>query len=190
MTGEIRWRIITLQVIMTVLFAVGACIAFYAGNFTHDYVQTQLSQQKVSFPAKGDPALDPQKFPDLQQYAGQPVDDGAKAKAYANGFIGRHLQSIANGQTYSQLSAQSQANPSDQQLAAQTQTLFRGETLRALLLNAWGWWTVGTYAMYAGIALLVAAVAVLGALIFELFVAPRRARANVEDDKLGARLAT
>jgi hypothetical protein len=88
MTSEIRWRIITLQIIMTVLFLVGAIIAFAAGNFTHDYVQTQLSQQKVSFPAKGDPALDPQKFPDLQQYAGQAVDNGAKAKAYANGFSG------------------------------------------------------------------------------------------------------
>jgi hypothetical protein len=190
MTNEIRWRIITLQIIMTVLFIVGAIIAFAAGNFTHDYVQTQLSQQKVSFPAKGDPALDPQKFPDLQQYAGQQVDDGPKAKAYANGFIGRHLQSIANGQTYSQVSAQAQANPSDTQLSGQTQTLFRGETLRALLLNAWGWWTVGTYALYAGIALIVAAVAVLGALVFELFIAPRRARAKVEAEKLGPQLAT
>jgi hypothetical protein len=174
-TKAIRWRILTLQGILLALFIVGAIIAFVAGNFTRDYVHTQLTQQQISFPAKGDPALDPKEFPDLQQYAGQQVDDGTKAKAYANGFINRHLQSIAGGQTYSQVSAKSQANPSDAQLAAQTQTLFRGETLRGLLLNAWGWWTIGTYTLYAGIALVVAALAVLAALIFELFIAPRRA---------------
>ena len=147
MTRELRWRIVILQAVVVVIFAIGAIIAFWAANFTHSYVHDQLAAQQVSFPAKGDAALNPQEFADLQQYAGQQVDNGPKAKAYANGFIGRHLHAVAGGKTYSQVSAESQANPNNAQLAAQTQTLFRGETLRALLLNAWGWWTVGSYAL-------------------------------------------
>ncbi len=96
------------------------------------------------------------------------MDTGDKAKAYANGFIGRHLTKIANGQTYSEVSAKAQAEPSDQKLAGQVQVLFRGETLRGLLLNAYGWWTIGTYAFYAVIGLAIASLAVLGAFVFEL----------------------
>src|SRR5438270_11251659 len=96
-----------------------------------------------------------------------------KAQAYANGFIGRHLQSVAGGQTYAQASAKAQANPTDAKLQAQVNTLFKGETLRGLLLNTYGWWTVGTYALYAGVGMAVAAVAVLLALLFEVFLALR-----------------
>src|SRR5437868_15438886 len=100
---------------------------------------------------------------DLQQYGGQQVVNGDMARAYANGFIGRHLDKVAGGLKYSEVSAQAQANPSDQKLAGQVQTLFRGESLRSMLLNAWGWWTVGAYALYAAIGLTVAAVGVAAA---------------------------
>lgn len=53
--------------------------------------------------------------------------------------------------------------------------MFHGETLRGLLLNAWGWWTVGTYALYAAMGLTLAALAVLGTLVYEVVVAPKRA---------------
>jgi hypothetical protein len=46
--------------------------------------------------------------------------------------------------------------------------------LRATLLNSWGWWTLGTYTTYAGIGLLIAALGVLGAVAFEVFVAVRK----------------
>src|SRR5690348_1331298 len=174
MIRELRWRIVVLQAVVVMIFAIGAVIAFWAANFTHSYVHNQLTAQKVSFPTKGDPALSPQEFPDLQQYAGQQANDGPRAKAYANGFIGRHLQAVAGGKTYSEVSAASQAAPNNAQPARQTHTLVRGSTLRALLLSAWGWWTVGSYALYAGVALTVAAIVVLGALLFELLVAPRR----------------
>ena len=97
-------------------------------------VHDQLMDQKISFPAKGTPSLDPKEFPGLQRYAGQRVDSGPKAKAYANQFIAKHLETIAGGKTYSEVSALAQANPTDAKLAAQAQTLFRGETLRGLLL--------------------------------------------------------
>jgi hypothetical protein len=175
MNRDLRWRIIILQAIVVVVLAFVAGVAYWAADFTHSYVHDQLAAQKISFPAKGDAALNPQEFADLQQYAGQAVDSGPKAKAYANGFIGRHLDKVAGGLKYSEVSAQAQANPGDTKLAGQVQTLFRGETLRSILLNSWGWWTVGTYALYAALGLTVAAVGVLAALLFELVIAPRRA---------------
>lgn len=177
MTRDVRWRILILQAIVALAFAIGAGIAFKEAAFARGYVHDQLLAQKISFPPAGSPALNPEEFPDLQKYAGQPLDDGEKAKAYANGFIGRHLAKTAGGKTYSEVSAASQADPQNAQLAAQVQTLFRGETLRATLLNTWGWWTIGTYTYYAGLILTLAAVGVLGAFLFELLIAPRQSHA-------------
>ncbi|MGD0196271.1 MAG: hypothetical protein ABSC35_15580 [Candidatus Dormibacteria bacterium] len=47
-------------------------------------------------------------------------------------------------------------------------TIFKGTTLRSMLLNAYGWSEIGTFAGYAAIGLLVAAIAVLGAFLFEI----------------------
>ena len=158
----------TLVIIGTVLFlvlSVGSGLLLWGSGFAHDMVHSQLSEQKISFPAKGSPGLDPKEFPGLQRYAGQTVDNGPKAKAYADQFIKVHLKGIANGQTYSQVSAASLANPKDAKLAGEVQTLFRGETLRGLLLYGWGWSVVGEIAFFAGIAALLGALAVLMALI-------------------------
>ena len=178
MTRELRWRIITLQVVLVLVLGFCAGFLFWGSNFVNGMVHEQLVAQKIYFPAAGSAALDPKEFPDLQQYAGQQVDNGEKARAYADGFIGRHLDKVANGQTYSQVSSQAQANPSDAKLAAQVQTLFRGETLRGLLLYAYGWSQVGLYAFYVGIGLAVATIAVLCALVFELVLAFRGAPAR------------
>lgn len=134
-------------------------------------IQDQLTAQQIYFPAAGSAALPASEFPDLQQYGGQQVDNGIMAAAYANGFIGRHLEKVAGGQTYAQMSAKAQANPTDPKLQGQVATLFKGETLIGMLLNTYGWWTVGTYATYAGIGLAVAAGAVLLALLIEIFLA-------------------
>jgi len=167
MNMSIRWRVMVLQGLAGVVLLFIAAFAFGASSFVHNTIRDQLVAQKISFPPKGSPALKPSDFPDLQQYAGQQVDNGDKARAYANGFIGRHLKAIANGLTYAQVSTKALASPNDPKLAAQVQLLFRGETLRGLLLNAYGWWTVGTYAFWAAMGLLLAGVAVIGAFIFE-----------------------
>ena len=73
---------------MAVVLVVAGGLLWYAHNFATNSVRTELSAQKVYFPPKGSPGLDPAEFPDLQKYAGQQVNDGPKAKAYANGFIG------------------------------------------------------------------------------------------------------
>src|SRR5262249_25929508 len=55
------------------------------------------------------------------------------------------------GQTYAQLSAKALAQPANTALAGQVQTMFRGETLRGLLLNAYGWWQIGQIMLVSAI---------------------------------------
>ena len=142
------------EIFLTVILGVGGLLLLFGANFGLDMVHSQLNAQDISFPAKGSPALTPAEYPGLQQYAGQKVDSGPKAKAYANEFIKVHLAAVAGGKTYSQVSELSRANPHDAKLAGQVATLFKGETLRGLLLYAWGWSVVSTIALYAGIAAL------------------------------------
>ncbi len=85
-------------------------------------------------------------------YAGQPMTTGAQAKAYADHFIAVHLGLIGKGKTYSQLSAASLAQPKNTALAAQVQTVFRGTTLRSMLLEAYGFWQIAQIALLAAIA--------------------------------------
>jgi hypothetical protein len=69
---------------------------------------------------------------------------------------------VNDGKTYSETSAAARQEGLDPKTAADLQgkadTLFKGETLRSILLNAYGWWTVATIALYVGIALIVAGV--------------------------------
>ena len=197
MNAAIRWRIVTLQAVMVVVLAAAGGFAIYNGNFVTGMIHDELVSQQISFPGtdqvKAGGALDPAKFSaEIQAYAGTPVDNGDKARVYANDFINVHLQGVAKGQTYAQVSgALSAANAklatmskddpgyADQQklvatLSGQKQTLFMGETLRSNLLNAYGWYTVGTYSIYAGLALILVSLIVLGALGFEVFVAARK----------------
>jgi hypothetical protein len=158
----------TLVIIGSVLFlvlSVGSGLLLWGANFSHNMVHNQLSEQKIQFPPKGSPGLDPKEFPGLQRYAGQAVDNGAKAKAYADQFIRVHLTKVADGKTYSQVSAASLADPKNEVLQGQVQTLFRGETLRGLLLYAWGWSVVSAIAFWSGIAALIGAIVVLFGLI-------------------------
>jgi len=172
----------TLVIIGAVLFlvmSVGGALLLWGSGFANNMVHNQLSEQKISFPAKGSPALDPKEFPGLQRYAGQAVDNGPKAKAYADQFIRVHLEGIANGQTYSQVSAQAQADPTNQKLANTANTLFKGETLRGLLLYAWGWSVVAAMAYWVGIAAVLGAVAVLAALILGYLMHARADHSDV-----------
>jgi hypothetical protein len=146
---------------------------FFGSHFGLNMVHSQLDAQDITFPVKGSPALSPAEFPDLQRYAGQKVDNGPKAKAYANGFIRRHLAAVAGGKTYSQVSTAAQANPNDATLAAQVDTLFKGETLRGLLLYAWGWSVVSTIALYAAIGALIGFVIMLGVTIGDFVADPK-----------------
>jgi hypothetical protein len=150
---------ILLGVMATLALLVASGLGFWGYKFATTQVHNELSAQKVYFPPKGSPALDPTEFPDLQKYAGQLVDNGPKAKAYANGFIARHLDKVAGGKTYSEVSALAMQDPTNTKLQQQKTTLFQGETLRGLLLgDGYSYWTFGMMALYASLAALAGAV--------------------------------
>jgi hypothetical protein len=158
-------RRLAVEAILFLVLAVGGSLLAWGGNFATDMVHDQLADQRIFFPEKGAPGFDAKAYPGLQQYAGEAVDNGPKAKAYANEYIAVHLKETAGGKTYSETSALSRANPTDTKLAGQVQTLFRGETLRGLLLYAWGWSVVGhiaslaAWAAFAGAAVILVAMA-------------------------------
>lgn len=173
MTAAIRWRVIVLQVGLIGILGFCAGFLFWGNSFIHNQIQTELTTQQIFFPAANSTAitaLPADKQAAMNQYGGQQLTTGEQAQVYANNFIGVHLSEVAGGQTYAQMSAKAMAAPTDQKLAGQVATLFKGETLRGLLLNAYGWWTIGTYALYAAIGLAVASFAVLVALAFEIYL--------------------
>jgi hypothetical protein len=144
-------------VLAIVLVAAGGLL-LWAHNFVDNQVQSQLAAQQIFFPKAGSESLDdPAVKPYLSQYAGQQLVTGAQAEAYANHFIAVHINEMAGGKTYAQLSQESLANPNDAKLAGQVQTVFRGETLRGLLLNAYAFGKMGQIALYAAITAFAAA---------------------------------
>ena len=154
-------------VVAALAFLVAGSLLLWGNRFASDYVGDELSSQNISFPAAA--ALEDQGRSDLVKYADQSVNTGKEAEAYAS-FINGHLEGIADGATYADLgttereaatavtaavdAGESQATIDKLQadadaVTAQRDSLFRGETLRGLLLSAYAWSTVG---MIAGIA--------------------------------------
>ena len=173
MTNGLRWRVLVLQAGLIGILVFCAGFLLWGNSFIHNQITTELTAQQIYFPAANSAAITALPAADataMNVYGGQQLTTGEQAKVYANSFIGVHLSEIAGGQTYSQMSAKAQANPTDTKIAGQVATLFKGEMLRGTLLNAYGWWTIGTYALYAAIGLAAAALVVLGAAALEIFL--------------------
>jgi len=131
-----------------VLLAVGGLL-LWGSSYVHNTVQSQLAQQQITFPPasafahpKVGGEITPSMIPSVSQYAGQQLLTGQQAEAYADHFIAVHIQNIAGGKTYSQLSSEAMAQPNNTKLAGEVATVFKGESLRSMLLNAYGWWKV------------------------------------------------
>ena len=172
MTSGLRWRIFVLQIGLIGILGFVSGFAFWGSNFATSTVHDQLAAQQIHFPAAGSPALTSLPKTDaaaMTQDAGQELLTGQQAEVYANNFINVHLSEIGGGQTYSQLSAAAQAAPTNTKLAGEVATIFKGTTLRSMLLNAYGWGQIGQFAGYAAIGLAVATFAVFGAFVFEVF---------------------
>lgn len=174
-------------VIATIALIVAATLLSWGAKFSADYVGDELSAQNITFPDAEQ--LTGEGRTDLLEFAGQPLDTGAEAEAYAS-YIDGHLTDVAGGATYSELGGPErtakaavsdavEAGAADSEIAelqaaadevsGQRNTLFKGETLRGLLLSAYAWATVGSIAAYAAIAAwivaaLFAGLVVLGAL--------------------------
>ena len=143
--------------VIAALLLVAGGLLTWGHSFVSSEVHTQLAAQKIVFPADNSPAIKAPEFAAMHQYAGQLMTSGAQAEVYADHFIANHLTEIGGGKTYAQLSAASLAQPKNAALAAQVQTMFRGETLRGLLLNAYAFWQMGQIMMIAAIAAFVGA---------------------------------
>jgi hypothetical protein len=150
--------------VLAVVLAVAGGLLLWGHNFVSDQVHTQLAAQKIYFPPASSGAIKALPAADAQAmtaYAGQLMTTGAQAQTYADHFIAVHLREIGGGQTYAQLAEKSLAQPKNAALAGQVQTIFRGETLRGLLLNAYGWWQMGQIMFIGAIVAFIAAAALL-----------------------------
>ena len=150
--------------IVGIVLLAASGLLFYAHNYVHNQVSDQLTQQQIAFPAAGSKGLESLPAADkaaMAQYAGQTMTTGAQAQTFADHYIKVHLAEVAGGQTYSQVSGKALADPTNTQLAGQVQTLFRGETLRGLLLNAYAFDTMATVALWAAWISLVAGIALI-----------------------------
>ena len=132
-----------------VLLAVAGGLLLWGSTYVHNTVHNQLAAQQIYFPpqaafahAKAGTEITPSMIPSVSQYAGQQMVTGQQAESYADHFIAQHITDLSGGKTYSQLSTLSQAQPTNTKLAGEVATVFKGETLRSMLLNAYGWWKV------------------------------------------------
>ena len=150
-------------------------------NFAKTYVKEQMNEQRISFKTADTLTDEEKKSSCLVKYAGLPLTTGKQAECYANDFIGLHVKSVAGGQTYADLGVPQSAlaakvkaataanDPAladlQKELAAvtgQRETLFKGETLRGLLLTSFGFSVFGVKGGQAAtVAYLVAALLAL-----------------------------
>ena len=161
----------------------------YASVFITNEVHNQLAAQKITMPTDktGLADLPAEDKAALEPYAGQQMTTGKQAQAYADHFIAVHLREIGGGRTYAQLATASLAQPKNAALAAQVQTMFRGETLRGLLLNAYAFWEMGQIMLIGAIVAFAAAAAML---ILSLFGIAHRRHVPAEAEIFGGRSAT
>jgi len=168
---------------LAALFLVLGLVMTSNANFSKKYVHDQLLEQKITFKTADTLTPEEAKSPCLVKYAGQALSTGKQAECYANNFIGLHVKTIAaHGETYSELGdvqtamkAQiaaatkagdtAKATDLNNQLTTintQRETLFKGETLRGLLLTSYGFSVLGFKGAQAAI------VAYLGAALLAL----------------------
>ena len=177
------------------LLLVLAMVMTSNANFSKDYVTDQLRQQNITFKAAADLTDEEKAEPCVVENAGKALTTGKQAECYANSFIGLHLKATADGMTYAEIgvpqtelrtklaAAQKAGDPAAADLqkqltdiTAKRDTLFKGETLRGLLLTSYGFSTLGEKAdqvstvAYAGAGLM-ALLALFG--FIHAFVTPR-----------------
>jgi hypothetical protein len=171
--------LIVAGIVVTAVLGAAGVLLTWGSNFAEDYVSDELTSQNIFFADSA--ALEEEGREDLVKYAGQQVTTGPEAEAYAS-LIDGHLQNIADGATYAELGApQSEARAAlaaaqesgedDQtiaelqatvdQITGQRDSLFRGETLRGLLLSTFAWSTIGRIAGIAATFAFVAAALML-----------------------------
>ena len=153
-------------------------------DFAKSYVKDQLSSQLITFTPEAGLNGEQDDAPCLIEFAGTALDSGKKAECYANEYIGYHLVEAAKsagyeGATYAtlgtpqrelrtQLQAAKDAGTATEEIQANLDavnglrdTMFRGETLRGLLLTSFGFSIFGDRADTAALVCLLGAALLL-----------------------------
>jgi hypothetical protein len=161
---------------LVVILLIAGGLLVWGQSFASGSVHDQLAQQQIFFPATseinavraqydrgGQKAVTDGEFPNaklmipaLAPYAGKQVLTGKEAQVYANDFLGQHLYAMPYHGVYAKISAAGfTAKPGSKQattLADLKQTSFMGTTLRGMLLEAYGFGTIGLVMLWGAIA--------------------------------------
>ncbi|MEO6628127.1 MAG: hypothetical protein ABIP03_06105 [Aquihabitans sp.] len=168
---------------LAVLLLVLGLVLQNQASFAKNYVHDQLMEQQITFTPVAGLSAKEKEAKCLVNNAGKPLTTGKQSECYANSYIGLHVKEINDGKTYAQTSNESRtasdeadaAMKADPQgakaqqlegqakaLAGKTDALFKGETLRGLLLTSYGFSIFGERAGQAAlVAFLAAAVLAL-----------------------------
>ena len=145
--SQLRRLFLSIGITVALAFGVAGGIALFVGATAHDQVGQQLSQEQITFPKAGSEQITKLPAADaaaVARYAGQKMTTGDQAKVFADNYILVHMMESSHGKTYAQMDREDPARA----------TVLSGSSLRGMLLNAYAWWTAGTYATIAGYALL------------------------------------
>lgn len=155
---------------LAALLIVGGGLLTWASVFVGNQVESQLAAQRITMPSEerinADASLSDADKEALLPFAGNEMSSGAEARAFADNYILAHMNASSDGRTYEEVSGEfmqrfptdaDKATPEAQEMAGLRQSLFMGNTLRGLLLNAYAFGTMGTIAGWAAIAAFVGA---------------------------------
>jgi hypothetical protein len=152
---------------LAAVLLVGGGLLAFASSFISGQVYDQLAAQKITMPTKDSyGSLPAENQAALAPFAGQPMTTGAQAQVFANYYILAHMNAASGGKTYEEVSGEyiamgkdANANPDElKKLGDLRQTLFMGNTLRGMLLNAYAFGTMATVALIAAIVAFVGAI--------------------------------
>lgn len=166
--------------IFSVLLLIVGLVLSDQSNFAENYVKDQFKQQQITFTKAEGLSGEQDDAPCLVTYAGKLLQTGKQAECYANEYIAYHLAESANtagyeGETYATLGtpqrelrtklqdAKDAGQPTEtvqadlDKVNSLRDTMFRGETLRGLLLTTYGFSIFGERAGQAALVVYIAA---------------------------------
>jgi len=157
---------------LTVFLFVAAGLLNWGASFAQDSVKSQLENQNIAFPAAE--AMPEATKDQLAKWANMQVVTGEMARDYSDLYIWEHMKgssiaAVGKPATYSEVSGMymglvrggSSDTAQIAKLGDLRQTLFMGNTLRGMLLEAYAFGTMGVIAGYGAIAALVGGLVML-----------------------------
>lgn len=152
-------------VVSAVLVVVGFA-ALSLVNAKQGEIRSELSSQKIFFPAKGSEPLakleNPADRAAMEQYAGQQMTTGPQAKVYAEHFIHAHMMAATGGLSYAEVGNALKADPKNEDLIKAKASALNGNMLIGSLKGTDAWWTVTGYGITAATVLVVVGFGLFG----------------------------